>query len=140
MDDSAKRRSDELTETAISTAMVADFREAYRERLRWLKETQPQAFARALAHYNEVLVPNIAEGTDPVGEWIEYGKVLGNLSGSGKVVSIDETGKARPAGEAIEGLILHLPDDTGIPALALAVPAVLSDAQRATLNLLVKQK
>jgi hypothetical protein len=140
MDDSAKRRSDELTETAISTAMIADFREAYRERLRWLKETQPQAFARALAHYNDILVPNIAEGTDPIAEWIDYGKVLGNLSGAGQILSIDETGKARPAGAAIDGLLLHLPDDTGIPALALAIPTDLSDAQRATLNLLVKQR
>ena len=140
MDDTAKRRSDERTQNAISTAGLVDFREAYRDRLRWLKDTQPQAFNRALAHYNDILVPNIAEGTDPIAEWIEYGKVLGNLSGVGKVLSIDETGKARPAGEAIDGLILHLPDETGVPALALAVPAQLSDAQRATLNLLVKQK
>jgi hypothetical protein len=140
MDDSAKRRSDELTETAISTAMIADFREAYRERLRWLKETQPQAFARALAHYNDMLVPNIAEGTDPIAEWIEYGKLLGTLSGPGQLVRIDETGKAKPADASVDGLVLHLPDDTGVPALALAVPKNLSDAQRATLNLLVKQK
>jgi hypothetical protein len=140
MNDSAKRRSDELTETAISAAMIADFREAYRERLRWLKETQPQAFNRALAHYNEILVPNIAEGTDPIAEWLEYGKLLGNLSGPGKILSIDETGRAGPASGVVAGLLLHLPDDTGVPALALAIPKDLSDAQRATLNLLVKQR
>jgi hypothetical protein len=140
MTDTAKRRSDERTEMAISTAGWVDFREAYRDRLRWLKDTQPEAFAKALAHYNDILVPNIAEGMDPIAEWIEYGKVLGNLSGAGKVVRIDETGRARDLDDSVAGLILHLPDDTGVPALALAIPAELSDAQRATLNLLVKQR
>lgn len=140
MDDTAKRRSDERTETAISTGKFADFREAYRERLRWLKETQPHGFTKALEHYNEVLVPNIAEGTDPIAEWIEYGRLLGQLSGRGQVLRIDETGRAHGFDGRLDGLILHLPDDTNVPALALAVPAVSSEAQQATLGLLVKQK
>jgi hypothetical protein len=138
MDDTAKRLADERTDQAIGSAPFEDFREAYRERLRWLKDGQPQGFTRALSHYNDILVPNIAAGADPLIEWMEYGRLLGNLSGAGKVMRIDETGRAFPAVEATEGLILHLPEDTNVPALALAVPKALSDAQKATLSLLIK--
>lgn len=137
MDDAAKRRADEVTETAISHGPYQDFREAYRIRLRWLKDNRPQQFAEALSHYNDVLVPNIAGGNDPVREWIEYGLRLGQLSGSGKTVAVDETGRAFPFAGQVDGLILHLPEDTATPALALAVPRQLSEAQQATLQLLV---
>ncbi|MGQ0813151.1 MAG: hypothetical protein ACT4O1_01645 [Gemmatimonadota bacterium] len=140
MNDTAKRRAEELTEAAITGAQLEDFRAAYRERLRWLKESQPQSFTKALSHYNDVLVPNVAEGADPIAEWIDYGTRLGELSGVGKVVRVDETGRAWPLDHNIAGLILHLPDDTGVPALALLVPRQLSDAQKATMQLLVKQK
>ena len=138
MDDTAKGRADGLTETAIAQGPFEDFRESYRARLRWLKENQPGGFSEALAHYNDVLVPNIADGQDAIQEWLEYGKRLGELSGRGKLVSIDETGRSFPYDGNASGLILHLPEDTSVPALALAVPKSLSDAQRATLGLLVK--
>ena len=140
MDDTAKRLADERTDQAIGDAPFEDFREAYRERLRWLKDSQPQAFTRALSHYNDILVPNIAAGAAPLAEWLEYGRLLGNLSGAGKVMQIDETGRAFPFTNGAEGLILHLPEDTNVPALALTVPKALSDAQKATLGLLVKNK
>ena len=140
MDDTAKRLADERTDQAIADAPFEDFREAYRDRLRWLKDNQPQAFSRVLSHYNDILVPNIAAGADPIVEWMEYGRLLGNLSGAGKVMRIDETGRAFPLEEGINGLVLHLPEDTSVPALALAVPKSLSDAQKATLGLLVKNK
>jgi|SRR5687768_134790 len=139
MDDTAKRLADERTDRAIGNAPFEDFREAYRERLRWLKDSQPQGFTRALSHYNDILVPNIAAGSEPLAEWMEYGRLLGKLSGAGKVMRIDESGRAFPFDNEAEGLILHLPEDTNVPALALAVPRTLSDAQRATLGLLIKK-
>jgi hypothetical protein len=139
MDDTAKRLAEDATEKALSEAPFADFRSAYRDRLRWLKEARSPAFTAALAHYNHVLVPNIAAGAAPLGEWIDYGQRLGELSGSGKVVRIDKSGRARPYDGIVEGLILHLPDDTSAPALALAIPREPSEAQRATLELLVKR-
>jgi hypothetical protein len=120
-------------------APFADFRGVYRDRLRWLKEARASAFTTALAHYNDVLVPNIVAGAAPIGEWIDYGKRLGELAGSGKVVRIDESGRAHPYDGSVEGLILHLPNDTAVPALALAVPRAPSEAQRAALELLVKK-
>lgn len=134
MDDTAKQRTD----SAIEKSGYVDFREAYRERLRWLKDARPQAFTRGLSHYNDILVKNITNGGDPIAEWIEYGKLLGELSGAGKTVTVDETGRARDYNGSLDGLILHLPEDTNVPALALAIPRQLSDAQRATLALLVK--
>lgn len=137
MDDAAKRRVDEVTESAVSTGPFEDFREAYRARLRWLKDNRPQQFPEALSHYNDVLVPNIAGGNEPLREWIDYGQRLGQLSGPGKTVCLDESGRAWPYHSDVNGLILHLPDDVGTPALALAVPRDLSEAQKAALQLLV---
>ena len=139
MDDTPKVRAEELTEKAIARAPITDFRPAYRERLRWLKDNQPQAFSIALGHYNDVLVPNIANGAEPISEWIEYGKRLAELSGKGKVLRVDETGRADDFTADIGGLVLYVPDDTAIPALALAVPREPSDAQRATLELLIRK-
>jgi hypothetical protein len=92
-----------------------------------------------LAHYNDVLVPNVASGNEAIAEWLEYGRLLGELSGPGKSVSIDETGKAHKLG-AVIGLALHLPEDTGIPALRLAVPRDISASQKATLDLLAPRR
>lgn len=139
MDDTAKRRAEEQTAQALAESPFVDFRDAYRDRLRWLKDSQPHAFTKALSHYNDILVPNVSTGVDPVGEWIRYGVLLGELSGKGKVLRIDETGRAHDFDGSAAGLILHLPDDTNVPALALAVPKQLSSAQRATLDLLVKK-
>jgi hypothetical protein len=139
MDDTAKSAAEARTAEAIRTGAFADFREAYRERLRWLKESRPQAFAEALTYY-DALVKNIAAGDDPIHEWLTYGKRLGELSGAGKVVAIDETGRALPATQFSDQLLLHLPDDINVPALPLAVPRALSEHQKATLDLLVRRR
>jgi hypothetical protein len=139
MDDTVKGRAEARTVEAISTGPFEDFREAYRERLRWLKESRPDAFTRALNHY-DTLVERIANGGDVITEWLNYGRELGHLTGAGKLVAIDETGRAvTPSGSA-DQMLLHLPDDAAVPALALAVPRELSDAQRASFDLLVRRK
>ena len=140
MDDTAKRTADALTEKALAQGAYADFRDAYRARLRWLKDNRPHDFGRALDHYNDLLVPNIANGAEPVAEWIHYGKRLAELTGRGKFVQVDATGRAFELSEEFDGLLLHLPDDTAAPALALAIPRELSEAQQATLDLLVKNR
>jgi hypothetical protein len=139
MDDAAKRLADELTEKALAQGPFADFRAAYRDRLRWLKDNQAPVFGTALGHYNEVLVPNIANGSDPLREWIDYGRRLSELTGRGKLMRVDETGRALEFDGELSGLLMHLPDDTAVPALALAVPREMSEAQRATLDLLIRK-
>jgi hypothetical protein len=142
MDDAGRNQVDARTAQAISEGPYQDFREAYRDRLRWLKETNPQGFSEALGYYNDILSANIAAGHDPLHEWLDYGRMLAQLSGAGKVYSIDETGRAFPEtdADAEDALLLHLPDDTTVRALPLAVPRRLSPHQRATLDLLVNRK
>lgn len=139
MDDAAKARAESITAHALADGNYEDFREPYRERLRWLKETNAHAFTEALAHYGR-LVDNIAKGNDPLREWLDYGKQLGELSGRGTVYSVDESGLATEGASAMGALLLHLPNDQNIPALPLAIPRSLSDHQRATLDLLVRRK
>lgn len=137
MNDTAKRRADELTEKAISEASYEDFRDAYRERMRWLKDNNAAAYTKALAYYNEILVANLADGNDVIREWIQYGCELGNLTGSGEMLTIDASGRALPYAGSVAGLIIHVPADTAKPALALAVPRNMSAAQQATCKLLL---
>lgn len=139
MDDTVKARAEARTEAAISEGPYQDFREAYRERLRWLKDARPDGFAKALQHYEE-LVQNIADGADVAAEWLRYGRFLGELSGDGNVVSIDPTGRSVAPTHASDQMLLHLPQDIGVPALALAIPRQITDAQRSTLDLLVRRK
>jgi hypothetical protein len=140
MDDTAKARAEARTADAIASGPFEDFREAYRDRLRWLKESSPEGFTRALKHY-DALVESIVAGTHPIEAWLDYGRRLGELSGKGRLMTIDASGRAQEAAGAAEGeLLLHLPDDINIPALPLAIPRSLSDAQRASLDLLVRRK
>ncbi|HET9439930.1 MAG TPA: hypothetical protein VFO52_07150 [Longimicrobiales bacterium] len=139
MDDTAKTAVEAQTARAIAEGPYEDFREAYRERLRWLKEARPAAFTEARAAY-DALVENIARGSNPVEQWLKYGKQLGELSGRGKIVGIDASGRSGQATADGTTLILHLPDDISVPALPLAVPRNVSDPQKATFDLLVRRK
>jgi hypothetical protein len=139
MDDTVKATAEARTRDAILAGPYEDFREAYRDRLRWLKDARPAAFTTALAHY-ESLVENIAQGTDPLRAWLQYGRQLGELSGAGKVHAIDASGRSLSPTGAADEMLLHLPDDISVPALALAVPRTFSDHQKATLDLLVRRK
>ena len=54
---------------------------------------------------------------------------------------IDATGRARPwEGPTAKELVLHLPDARNGRALLVGLPAELSDAQRATYDVLVAGK
>ena len=139
MDDTAKARAEARTAEAIASGPYQDFRDGFRERLRWLKEERPGDFSRALAAY-ETLVERIAQGADPLQQWLAYGQQLGELSGRGAVVGIDESGRSTGGASTAGRLMLHLPDDINVPALPLAIPRALSDAQKSTLALLVNRK
>lgn len=133
-------RADERLKAALEEAGVADPRDAYRARLRVLKERDASAFEEALRYYEDELVPRVAdEDGDAVAEWVEYGRRLGELSGAGRTVVIDRSGRSRPyeAPPPPNRLVLHLPEDDAVPALALVVPRDPSPPQRATYELLV---
>ena len=124
------------------TSGARDPREFYRERLRDLKASDPEGYAKAVAHYRDVLIPEVAAGTsNPLHAWTEYGRQLATRVAAGRTVSIDRTGRARPyEGPTDSDLVLHLPDEKGGRALLVGLPTEPSSAQRAAYSVLVKGK
>jgi hypothetical protein len=141
MSDSIQARAEARLKAALAGGTFQDPRDFYRERLRALKERDPGAFEQATRYYREVLLPRVAdEANDPLAQWMEYGRLLGELGGPGRTVEIDRSGRARPYAPPVEPghLVLYLPDDLASPVLVVALPCELSPAQQATYDLLVR--
>jgi len=140
--DSVTEAADKALEAALAATGARDPREFYRERLREIKRTRPQEYAAAVAYYSDTLLPEVAGGSrDPLEAWTLYGKRLAEALAPGRTVAIDETGRAH-AWEKRERshLVLHFPEARGARALLVGLPPVLSDAQRATYDVLVAGK
>ncbi len=140
MDEALQSRADDLFEEALARTNAKDPREFYRERLREMKGSDPDAYRTAVEYYQEELIPSIAEkGVDPLTSWQAYGCRLAELSVPGKPVEVDVTGKTHqyqpPTPE--DRMILHIPQGTKGRALVVGLPKELSPAQRATYDLLV---
>lgn len=138
-------QADRRLEEAIAREGARDPREFYRDRLRDLKQADPERYAEAVAYYRDTLIPRIASGEgDPLTEWTEYGRRLAEGLAPGRTVAIDPTGRARPYAfpPSRDTLLLHLPGGKGGRALLVGLPMELSPAQRATYDVLVggKQK
>ncbi|MBI4409444.1 MAG: hypothetical protein HY561_07025, partial [Gemmatimonadetes bacterium] len=142
--ENVRARADARLEEALMRLGVRDPRDFCRERLRALKERDAAGYERALRYFEETLVPRVAEeASDPLAEWIRYGRLLGELHGGvGRTVAVDASGRARPYGngDSDDLLVLYLPDDPRAPALVLSAPTGLTPAQQATLDLLVYGK
>jgi hypothetical protein len=138
-----KERAERRFEEARAAAGARDPREFYRQRLRELRARDHAAFAEAVRHYEKVLMPAVAEpDSDPIGEWLEYGRVLASLTAAGETVQIDPSGRAAPYARPVpnDHLVLHMPGsarETGIP---VGLPPELSPAQRAAYALLVERR
>ncbi len=136
-----KRLADARLQASLGAAGLADPRDLYRTRLRALRSRDTAAFDRALAYYENELVPRVAADADPVAEWLAYGKMLAELSGPGRVIAVDGSGRARPeTGDATDDLLLFMPDDGSDPAMVLSAPAEPTPAQNATIQLLVERR
>ena len=142
MSDDLTAQADRALEAALTASGARDPREFYRERLRELKRVSPEAYQSAVAYYTETLIPQVAGGArDPLEAWTEYGRRLAAALAPGRTVGIDESGRAHPwEGSERDRLVLHLPDRTGARALLVGLPPALSDAQRATYDVLVAGK
>jgi hypothetical protein len=142
MSDPLATAADRALEAALAESGARDPREFYRERLRELKRLKPQEYQSAVAYYTGTLIPEVAQGErDPLEAWTEYGRRLASALASGRTVSIDPTGWAHPYEHPEpDRLVLHLPDEKGARALLVGLPPVLSDAQRATYDVLVAGK
>jgi hypothetical protein len=141
MEAETRKRAETRLADAAAEAGLVDPRPPFRERLRQLRETEPAAFERAIAHYEREVLPALAQG-DALRSWCEYGRFLGGLTAEGELTVIDESGRAAEWSDAEpdSALVLFIPRDTSVPVLVAAQPSALSPAQSATLDLLVNRK
>lgn len=142
MADDLRARADARFEQALQAAGARNPRGFFRDQLRDLKVNDADAFRRALRYFDETLIPTVAdEASDPIAEWLEYGRLLASLTLPGRAVQIDPAGRARDYARPVpaDALVLHLPDNAAKPALVLGIPPKLTPHQRASYDLLVKQ-
>jgi hypothetical protein len=140
MDPDLRARAEARLAAAAGALGLADPRPPYRERLRELRQDQRDAFDRAIEHYEQRVLPALIE-TEPLPAWVEYGRFLASLTTRGEVVRIDAHGRAAPwTPEAPAALVLFIPQDTAVGVMVLCQPLEPSDAQRATVKLLVERK
>ena len=128
---------------ALRRTGARDPRDFYRDRLRLLRAREEELFQRGVQYYEGRLIPATAqEHSDPLAEWMEYGRFLAELMAPGRTVQIDPTGRAQPYAPPvpIDQLVLHLPNSARERALVVGLPPELSPAQRASFDLLVKGK
>jgi hypothetical protein len=141
MDTSGRAHAEARLEAAAARLGLADPRPALRERLRQLRDTQPELFRRAIEHYEATVLPALTDD-EPLAGWLEYGRFIGQLTGNGRLTAIDADGRAAPhrppAGAGM--VVLFLPEDTAVGALLVAAPLQPSAAQQATIQLLVERK
>jgi hypothetical protein len=135
-------QADKLLEEALERAGARDPREFYRERLRDLKQANPDGYAEAIAYYTDTLIPQVASGEpDPLECWTEYGRRLAVALGAGRTIAVDVRGWATPfEAPAGDRLVLHVPEGNGARALLVGLPPEPSEAQRATYAVLVAGK
>lgn len=141
-DPTLRERADRRFEQALKESGARDPREFYRERLKELKRESAGAFRQALDYFETRLIPAVArDGSDPLAEWLEYGRLLATLSAPGRTIWIDATGLARDYAPPLpaDALVLHLPNQASRAAIPVGIPPRLSPAQRATFDLLVRQ-
>lgn len=142
MSDDVTARADARLEGALEAEGARDPREFYRERLKELKQANPEGYAEAVAYYRDTLLPTVADGDgDPLAAWTEYGRRLAQALAPGRTVALDGTGRAHPYQDPAprDRLVLHLPDGKG-RAILVGLPAELTSAQRATYDVLVSGK
>ncbi|MGH7503858.1 MAG: hypothetical protein ACREL7_19185 [Longimicrobiales bacterium] len=136
-----KEQTDERLTAAQAESGLVDSRASYRARLRALRASDEDAFRRANEHYDREVMPRIASGRGAIDAWIEYGRLLGELTGPGRLVAVDGSGRSRPHEAPYQRgmLVLYMPE-TGGDVFAVALPLELTAAQRATVGLLVEKR
>src|SRR5688572_11570035 len=134
MDPQLRTTAEARLEHAAAALGLADPRPPYRDRLRYLRETHPDAFQRAIAHYESQVLPSMASG-DAIASWLGYAQFLAGLTADGTLHVVDESGRASvyAAPLAPNTLVLFVPADTSEAVLVAASPLHISAAQQATL-------
>ncbi|HSJ09713.1 MAG TPA: hypothetical protein VK928_07345 [Longimicrobiales bacterium] len=141
MDPELRARAETRLTEAAARLGLSDPRPPYRDRLKRLRENDPDAFGQAVAHYEARVLPALGEA-EPLGVWLEYGAYLGGLTGPGDLTLIDGDGRSAAAGAPVPpgSLVLYLPHDTAQEVLVSVQPQSPTAAQQATLDLLVNRR
>ncbi len=140
MEQELHEQADRIFEKALGQAGAKDPREFYRTRLREMKADNPEAYRKAVAYYENDLVPSIAEaGDDPLMAWQRFGCRVAELTVAGRAIEIDTTGRRLPYTPPTppDRMVLHIPKGSSGRALLVGLPPELSAAQLATYDLLV---
>jgi hypothetical protein len=140
MDSQLRSRAEASLVDAAEASGLTDPRPAYREYLRALRQSRPEAFDQAVEHYEKNVLPALVDA-EPLPVWIEYGRFLASLTSAGEAVTIDASGRAAPwTREAPAGLVLFVPEENAADVMVLSQPVTPTPAQQATLTLLVERK
>lgn len=140
MDESTQAAADRRFQEALDRTGARDPRDYYRDRLKELRSSDPEAYRKAVAYYQDTLIPRVAGAdSEPLAEWRAYGLEIARLTAPGRTVTVDPTGKARPFEEPCpdDAMILHVPDHKGPAALLVGLPPEPSAAQLAAYDWLV---
>jgi hypothetical protein len=142
MDPQLRSRAEARLQDAAKRLGLSDPRPSYRERLRVLREQHPEAFSRAIAHYETGVLPALAEASDPMAVWTAYGGFLARLTAEGNAYRVDTSGRSQPFRPPVTRgeLVLFLPDEPAADVLVMAMPDAATPAQTATIDLLIKRK
>jgi len=135
----ATERVQNLTAEALGDAGLEDPRPAYRKLLVHLKSIDADGFAEATRRFNEILVPDVANGSvPPLEAWLTYARWVCDRIRPGRIVAIDMSGRALDDADrlAADTVLIHLPDEASATAIVLATPSRPSASQQATVELL----
>lgn len=137
--DDLRARADARLDSALRQQPVRDPRPFLRAALKHLRQRDRDAFDRAIRYFEDELIPAVAADADPLDRWLEYGRLLARLSGPGRTVEVDPTGRAMAARDepGTDNLVLHLPDAAAAPAVVLRCPRETTPAQNASIELLI---
>jgi hypothetical protein len=120
---------------------LGDPRPPLRGRLKRLRETHPEAFASAVAHYENTVLAALARA-DAVTAWVDYGRFVGERTAAGQLTRIDAHGRASTFQPPLTrgSLVLFVPEDGADEVLPVVAPRQPSAAQQAALELLVHRR
>ncbi len=137
-----QENADKILDDSLKNNSVRDPRTICREQLQDLKQTDFNAYQKALDYYKERLLPQIIENSeDCLVSWQKYGCFVANLRDPGLPIEIDTAGNLHDyeSPTATDRMLLHLPTITSHRALPITLPLELSEAQNATYGLLIKR-
>lgn len=137
-----QRRADERLSAALAETGAGDPRGPCRFLLRSIKEKDGPGYAAAIVQF-EATVRSIAEKTaDPLDGWLAFARHLAEVLDPGTDIVVDRTGRSTPlrSDGSWDELILHVPDDPKRRATLVNAPPSPSEAQSATIDLLVNGK